>query len=227
MSDPYRYVLVVDRRSLLEAARVARGLTQEAVAYRSGTSQPTLSAYERGSKSPTLAVVERILHTLRYDLGLQPRVTFREVPGERGARTFFVPDQLWRVDPPDCFAPLTVRDSDGTRRTFDLLDRDGRVAAYAWLLGYGDETQLFTHLDGALLVDAWPDVASHLTEKLRSYWRPLVLSAGEGWAAEYLIASLQTGRPREVSPRARARAIKRLAERGLTADEIRKVLRLR
>jgi len=64
----------MDRRSLLETARGSRGLTQEAVARRSGTSQPTLSAYERGTKSPTLAVVERILHTLGYDLGLQPRV---------------------------------------------------------------------------------------------------------------------------------------------------------
>jgi len=80
------------------------------------------------TKSPTLAVVERILHTLGFDLGLQPRVTFREVPGERG-RTYCVPDRLWRVDPPDCFAPLTVRDSKG-RRTFNLLDREQRVHAY-------------------------------------------------------------------------------------------------
>jgi hypothetical protein len=172
-------------------------------------------------------VVERILHTLGYDLGLQPRVTFREVPGEPGARSFLVPDQLWRVDPPDCFAPLTIRDSDGTRRTFDLLDRDGRVAAYAWLLRYGDETQLFTHLDGSLLVDAWPDVAPHLTESLRSCWRPLVLSAGEGWLDEYLRAGLQEGRPKSVSRQTRARAIQQLADRGLTADEIRRVLRRR
>lgn len=227
MSDLYRYVLVVDRHSLLEAARLARGLTQEAVARRSGTSQPTLSAYERGSKSPTLAVVERILHTLGFDLGLQPRVTFREVLGRRGARSFLVPDRLWRVDPPDCFAPLTIRDADGSRRTFDLLDRDGRVAAYAWLLRHADETQLFTHLDGALLVDAWPDVAPHLTEQLRSHWQPLVFAAGEGWLDEYLIASLQEGRPKPVGRQARARAIQRLADRGLTADEIRRVLRRR
>ena len=48
------------------------------------------------------------------------------------------------------------------------MDRDGRVSAYTWLLKHGDDTQLFTHLDGALLVDVWPDVAPHLTEKLRS-----------------------------------------------------------
>lgn len=213
------------KRSLLETARVARGLTQEAVARHAGTSQPTLSAYERGTKSPTLAVVERILHTLGYEPGLQPRVTFREV--KAGGRTYLVPDQLWRVDPPDCFAPLTIRDADGTRRTFHLLDRASRVEAYAWLVTHGDETQLFEHVDGVLLVDAWPDVAPHLPEQLRKLWGPLVFQAAEGWADDYLIASLRAARPPRVSARARARAIKRLAEYGLTIDEIRAVLRLR
>ena len=104
----------MDRRSLLEAARVARGLTQDAVARRSGTSQLTLSAYERGAKSPTLAVAVRILHT----------------------------------------------------------------DAYAWLLQLGDEEQLFTHLEGALLVDAWPDVAPRLSAVLRRQWEPLLYAAG-------------------------------------------------
>lgn len=62
---------------------------------------------------------------------------------------------------------------------------------------------------------------------LRTVWGPLVHHAAEGWVEEFLIAGLQDGRPRPVSPRARARAIKRLAERGLTADEIRAVLRHR
>lgn len=225
MSDLKEYVYVVFRRSLLESARVARGLTQEAVARRSGTSQPTLSAYERGSKSPTLSVVERILHALGYELGLQPRVMFREV--RVGARTFHVPDQLWRLDPADCFVPLTVRDADGERRTYFLSNRVTRVEAYIWLLKYGDETQLIEHLDSALLVDTWPDIAPRLPAVLRTAWGALVHHAAEGWAEEHLIASLQEGRPRSVSPRARVRAIKRLAERGLTADEIRAVLRRR
>ena len=212
----------MDRRSLLETARVARGLTQEAVARRSGTSQPTLSAYERGTKSPTLAVVERILHAIGYELGSQPRVTFGEV--KAGSRTYLVPDQLWRVDPPDCFAPLTI-DDDGRRRDVQLRHREGRVEAYAWLLTHGDETQLFEHVDGALLVDAWPDVAPHLPNQLRKLWGPLVFHAAEGWADDYLIASLRTARPPKVSARARARAIKRLAEYGLSVDEIRAVLR--
>ena len=225
VSDLKEYVCVVSRRSLLESARVARGLTQEAVARRSGTSQPTLSAYERGATSPTLAVVERILHALGYDLGLYPQVAFREV--KTGSRTCQVPDQLWRLDSLDCFAPLTVCDPGGARRTYNLLNRETRVEAYIWLLKNGDETQLFEHLDGALLVDAWTNVAPHLPKTLRTVWGPLVHHAAEGWAEELLIAGLQDGRPRPVSPRARARAIKRLAERGLTADEIRAALHRR
>lgn len=168
VSDPHRYVRAVDGRSLLEAARLAQGLTQEAVARRPGASQPTLSAYEPGTKSPTLAVVERILHTLGYDLGLNARVTFRDVPDGHGA-TYRVPDRLWHVLPPGCFAPLTIHDGAGSRRTFDLLNREGRADAYAWLLQHGEEEQLFTHLDGALLVDAWPEVAPRLPSGLRRH----------------------------------------------------------
>ncbi len=213
----------MDTRSLLETARIARGLTQEAVARRSGTSQPTLSAYERGTKSPTLAVAERILHSLGFHLGLQPRVTFREVHGERGG-TYLVPDQLWRIDPPACFAPIDVRGAQRSLRTSDLLNREGRIEAYAWLLTHGDEEQLFNHLDAALLVDAWPGLAPRLPAELRSAWQPLVLEAGMGWLADER-ARRQDERGGPVSRRSRERAIRQLASRGLTADEIRRALR--
>lgn len=214
---------MLTRRSLLEAARVDRVLTQEAVARRSGTSQPTLSAYERGTKAPTLPVVERILHSLGYDLGLSDRVTFREVQGVRGQ--FLVPDRLWRVDPPDCFAPLIVRNRRGERLTFDLTDRASRIAAYAWLLRHGNEEQLVAHLDGALLVDAWPDIPNR-PDHVRREWGPVVCDARDGWFVESLRQGMEQ-RPVPVSPRARARAVRRLADHGLTADEIRKVLNRR
>jgi len=225
VADPFRYVLVVDKRSMLEDARVARGLTQDAVARRSGTSQPTLSAYERGTKSPTLAVAERILHSLGFDLGLQPRVTFREVHVAR-AGTYLVPDQLWRVDPPACFASIDVRDASRSLRTSDLLNREGRLDAYAWLLTHGDEEQLFNHLDGALLVDAWPDLAPRLPADLRSEWQPLVLEAGMGWLADER-ARWHDRHATRISRRVREGAIRQLASRGLTADEIRRTLRHR
>lgn len=215
----------MDRRSLLEVARVARGLTQEAVARRSGTSQPTLSAYERGTKSPTLAVAERILHSLGFDLGLQPRVTFKEVRGERGG-TYLVPDQLWRVDSPDCFAPIDGLDAHGEPRRFNLLGRDTRIEGYIWLLRRGSEVQLFKHLDGALLVDAWPAVAPRLSPELRGLWAPLVYAAGEAAIDQLLIASLRAGTPDSpLSPRRRKNLVKRMKERGLSADDVRKLLR--
>ena len=138
-----------------------------------------------------------------------------------------VPDQLWRVDPPDCFAPLAVGDADGSRRTFDLLNREGRVDAYVWLRQHGDEEQLFTHVDGALLVDAWPDVAPGLSPALRRLWQPLVYAAGEAVIDQLLIGDLQAGRPAALSRHARERLVERLAARGLTPEQIRRVLRRR
>jgi transcriptional regulator with XRE-family HTH domain len=224
-SDLFGYVLVVDRRSPLEVARVARGLTQEAVARRSGTSQPTLSAYERGTKSPTLAVAERILHSLGFDLGLQPRVTFREVHGERGG-TYLVPDQLWRVDPPDCFAPIDGLDASGEPRRFNLLDRDTRIEGYIWLLRRGNEDQIFKHLDAALLVDAWPTVAPRLSPELRGLWAPLVYAAGEAAIDRLLIATLRAGRlDPPLSPRRRRNLVERLKDRGLSAEDVRRLIR--
>jgi len=214
----------VDGRSLLEAARVARGLTQETVARRSGTSQPTLSAYERGTKSPTLVVAVRILHSLGFDLGLQPQVTFREVHGERGG-TYLVPDQLWRVDPPDCFAPIDGLDANGEARRFNLLDRDTRIEGYIWLLRRGTEAQLFKHLDAALLVDAWPAVAPRLSPELRGLWAPMVYAAGEAAIDQLIIASLRAGTPDPLlSPRRRKNLVERLKARGLSADDVRKLL---
>jgi len=43
-------------------------------------------------------VLERILHTLGYDLGLDPRVTFHDVSDGHGAR-YRLPDRLWHVAP--------------------------------------------------------------------------------------------------------------------------------
>lgn len=213
----------MDDPSLLEAARLARGLSQEAVARRSGTSQPTLSSYERGAKSPTIGVARRILQALGFDLGLTPRVSFHEV--RHGRSTYAVPDQLWRLAPNDCFVPFSVPGRSAQER-FDPVDRTSRLKAYLWLLEHGDETQLFTHLDGALLVDLWPDLVPHLPAELRDAWSPLITEASEGW----FIEQLRAGRPvppKPVSAKARERAIRRLAEHGLTADEIRAVLKKR
>jgi len=213
----------MEARSLLSAARAAEGLTQAAAARRGGTSQPTLSAYERGAKSPTLPVLERILRALGYELDLTPRITFRELQLTGHGRTFHVADRLWRLSPVDCFTPLTVRSSD--RKPYDLTDRADRDAAYIWLLEQGSPEQLLAHIDGALLIDAWPEMVASLHDDVRRAWAPLIDSTLNEW----LIARLrnQEGRRlrKPVSRQARERAIRRMLEYGLNQDQIRAALR--
>lgn len=108
-----------------------------------------------------------------------------------------------------------------------MLDRDRRVDAYAWLLRHGTEEQLFAHLDATLLVDAWPDVAPRLSPELRPGWDPLVYAAGEAVIDQLLIAGLQARRPDPLGRRAHERLVERLAARGPTAEQIRRMLRRR
>ena len=54
---------------LIEQARLASGLTQQAMAEQAGTSRTTLSAYENGRKSPNLETVERLM-----EVGLRTHV---------------------------------------------------------------------------------------------------------------------------------------------------------
>lgn len=217
--------------SLLEAARVARGLTQEALARRSGTTQPTLSAYERGTKSPTLIVLDRILASLDFELGLNDLVTFHEIPLDprpgSGPRSAWVPNHLWRLEPHECFAPLTIPSKTG-RRTLDLTKRDHRITAYAWLLQHGTETLLFEYIDAALLVDAWPDLTNIMNPQIRRAWSPLVARTADRAIDELMIADFQRYRATKKRPISRTRLrklIQRLADRGLTPDQIRDLLR--
>lgn len=221
VARPTRYILEMDARSLLTSARIAQGLTQAAVARRAGTSQATLSAYERGAKSPSLAVTERIIRALGYELDLTPRITFRELTG-RG-RTAYVPDRLWRLNPSDCFTPLTVPGP--SRKPYDLTNRTDRYAAYVWLLEHGTPEQLLTHLDGALLIDGWPDLTANLHDDVRHAWAPLADSPLDEWLIAQLRDEERRRMVKPISPHARGRAIRRLAEHGLEAKDIRAVLR--
>ena len=86
---------------------------------------------------------------------------------------------------------------------------------------------MFTHLDGALLVDAWPDVEPRLSPDVRAMWRPFVYDSGEAVLDQLLIAGLQADGPKPLSQRGRERLIERLATHGLTAEQIRQALRHR
>lgn len=67
--------------SLLLEARRAAGLSQVALAERSGTSQATLCAYERGQKSPSAATLERILAAAGRRLATEQRPRPLRSPG--------------------------------------------------------------------------------------------------------------------------------------------------
>jgi transcriptional regulator with XRE-family HTH domain len=51
----------MDGASMLRSARLRAGLSQAALAARSGTSQATISAYERGRKTPSVQTLSRLL----------------------------------------------------------------------------------------------------------------------------------------------------------------------
>ena len=51
----------MDAGNALQSARIRAGLTQGALAARTGTSQAAISAYESGAKQPTVATFSRLL----------------------------------------------------------------------------------------------------------------------------------------------------------------------
>src|SRR5665811_1637389 len=73
------YRACMERPTIIEIARKARGWTQRELALAAGTSQPTLSAYERREKSPSLAVTERLTGEAGYTLRLDVTVDFTQV----------------------------------------------------------------------------------------------------------------------------------------------------
>lgn len=165
--------------SILERARRGSGLSQRELARRAGTSQPTLSTYEHGIKSPTLAVVERIIHSSGYELDLTPRISFTEHTGARGA-PFVVPDRLWRLDPADALATITLPQHlhwSGPSRPFRLRDRGDRARVYEVVLREGGPADLLAYVDGALLVDLWDDLV--VPKTIRDAWGPLFSIVGE------------------------------------------------
>lgn len=160
--------------SIIARARRGSGLSQRALARRSGTSQPTLSDNERGGKSPTLAVVERIVQTSGYDLDLVPRVSFTSCLGLRG-EPYVVPDRLWRLDVADALATVVLPGHvqwSGPSRAYRLARREDRVRVYEVVLREGTEADVLAYVDGALLVDLWDDLI--LPDVLRAAWDPLI-----------------------------------------------------
>lgn len=165
--------------SLLVYARRAAGLTQEALARRAGTSQPTLSMYERGTKSPSLAVAERIMEATGHHLAVLPNLEFVQVPGQHGLHPFWLANQLWRLDPERAFRMVLLPGPDHDwpvpRRPYYLHDRTDRARAYELILREGSPRDLLDYIDGALLVDIWREL--DLPDPIRRAWQPRIRKA--------------------------------------------------
>lgn len=87
----------MDAARLLRAARAHAGLTQRAVAARSGVPQPTIAAIESGAQDPRYRTLDRLIRACGQELDLiaaegagidrtQFRTTLRLSPSGRLAR---------------------------------------------------------------------------------------------------------------------------------------------
>lgn len=213
----------MERPTIIEIARKARGWTQRELALTGGTSQPTLSAYERREKSPSLAVTERLIGETGYSLKLDVTVDFGQVTFN-GHDLYWVPNRLWRVEPRLCFSKVQFPDAVAVRETgdwamrhFDLSDRDERWGVYSYLLTKGLPLWIYRWVDGALLVDLWSEL--DLPDPVRDAWRPLIDAARNGPTEDPIEVSFDDIRKskreelRERIAARRAEAARRIAER--------------
>jgi transcriptional regulator with XRE-family HTH domain len=159
---------------LLERARRLAGLTRAELARRARTSRPTLAAYASGAKIPTLATALRIVRAAGFDLDLAPVVEFVDTPSRAG-RLLPVPTTLPRLPVEAAFdrvhLPLHLNWSD-PGRTYDLADRQQRARVYEIVLREGTADDILTYIDGALLLDLWPDLV--LPADVKHAWAPTI-----------------------------------------------------
>ncbi|MFC0546756.1 helix-turn-helix domain-containing protein [Kutzneria chonburiensis] len=160
--------------SLLADARMAAGMSQSELARRAHTSQPTLSAYENGRTSPTLDTAARLLAETGHHLTIDADVTFAQLLTKRG-RPFWVPSHLPRLPLRQALATVTLPlhlnwSTPGAR--FDLRDRPERLLCYEIVLREGKPADILTYVDGALLVDLWPEMV--LPRDIRDAWDQVV-----------------------------------------------------
>jgi hypothetical protein len=138
-----------------------------------------LSAYERRRKAPSLEVIERLLQAAGCDLGAVTRVEFRDHFATK-VGTFYVPDRLWRVEVPFCFAKVVIPDLTKLTRQglWDLRNRRDRRRLYEMLLVLGMPDQIMKWVDGALLVDLWGEL--EIPEPVRRAWARVVQEGSMG-----------------------------------------------
>ena len=136
--------------TVIEVARRAAGLSQRRLAELARTQQSSVSEYESRRKSPTLEVVERLLDAADAELAVKPMVFF-DLVEDPEVGSFWVPDRLWSVPLPDCFARVQVLKyifDTVEHQVWDLSDSAERIAYYELVLRHGLGDMLLDSVDG-------------------------------------------------------------------------------
>lgn len=162
---------------VIESARRAARLSQRRLAQLAKTQQSSVSEYESRRKSPTLEVVERLLDAADAELAVKPMVFF-DVIEDPVVGSFWVPDRLWSVPIPECFARVQVLKNifhTDEHQIWDLADPSERIAYYELVLLHGMDNQIQDSVDGVLLIQAWP--LMNLPDLVRAAWQPVIDAA--------------------------------------------------
>jgi hypothetical protein len=169
-------------------------------------------------------VTERLIGEAGYSVRLDVTVDFTHVTND-DIEPFWVPSRLWRVEPRLCFSRVQFPDAVAVRDTgewvmryWDLGNRDERWGVYGHLLRTGLPLWIYRWVDGALLVDLWPEL--DLPDPVRSAWQPLIDAALQGPTEDPMRVSfedIQEARKTERTERIAARRA-RAARRRVQGD---------
>ncbi len=161
---------------VLRSARTTAGLTQVALAERSGIARPNIAAYEHGRREPLFDTAMTLLEAADSHVAIEPTI---EWTWSEDRRPYAIPSRLWRLSPAEClrrFQPGPHLWWSGPRREFDLAKRGDRHRAYELVLREGAPSDITAIVDCVLLCEAWPHLT--LPRALRSAWTPLINTAG-------------------------------------------------
>lgn len=162
---------------VLLSARTAAGLTQAALAERSGIARPNIAAYEHGRREPLFGTAMTLLDAAEAQAEILPAIEWTWTDDRR---PYAIPSRLWRLSPSAClrrFDPGPHLWWSGPRQELDLAARGHRLRAYELVLREGTPSDIEAIVDGVLLCEAWPDLT--LPRPLRSAWTPLIHAAGD------------------------------------------------
>jgi transcriptional regulator with XRE-family HTH domain len=157
---------------VLREARTAAGLTQAELEARSGIARPNIAAFEAGRREPRWETATRTLEATGAIVDIVEPIMWSWTTGRR---PYAVPSRLWRLPLREAFRTFTPGPRlwwSGTAPTFDLSNREDRARAYELVLREAPPDDIRSIVDGALLVDAWPDLV--IPADLRRAWQPTI-----------------------------------------------------